>query len=409
MKIIITEKQHKLINEVVGVPDSILDAAEELYDIFLEKIKTINTKKDEYIFKGNVEIEMGGIKKINIERYVLTVETKEFDEYDDEPKIASMGMMQEFLFDRNKYMKRVIQTTEAMFKITYIVNPNWLPEELYNEFKRDKDNYVSSLAHELKHFYDKQSKKIDLIGYDAEYQAIMTSPRFGIPIVDGQFLNYLYYTTIAENLVRPTEIASMIKSKKITKSQFKDFLGENKMYQKLTKIKNFTYEDLVRGISENMDRVDEIMVMVDENPDIMTTEQKVDKVLNLVYFSLGNKKMDIFENMLTRSDDLSGLFSFMSAFGISSDPKIDKIKEQFFNHISKYQNNVKQYFKDEIKNFHIVADKMIRKIAKLYSIAEDDNPVSESIIDWDLHSKLMSKQYGEINFETNFKKKLNNY
>jgi hypothetical protein len=405
MKIIITEKQHKLINEVVGVPDSILDAAEELYDIFLEKIKTINTKKDEYIFKGNVEIEMGGIKKINIERYVLTVETKEFDEYDDEPKIASMGMMQEFLFDRNKYMKRVIQTTEAMFKITYIVNPNWLPEELYNEFNQDKDNYVSSLAHELKHFYDKQSKKIDLMGYDAEYQAIMTSPRFGIPIVDSQFLNYLYYTTIAENLVRPTEIASMIKSKKITKSQFKDFLREDKTYQKLTKIKNFTYEDLVRGISENMDRVDEIMVMVDENPDIMTTEQKVDKVLNLVYFSLGNKKMDIFENMLTRSDDLSGLFSFMSAFGISSDPKIDKIKEQFFNHISKYQNNVKQYFKDEIKNFHIVADKMIRKIAKLYSIAEDDNPVSESIIDWDLHSKLMSKQYGEINFETNFKKK----
>jgi esterase/lipase len=405
MKIIITEKQHKLINEVVGVPDSILDAAEELYDIFLEKIKTINTKKDEYIFKGNVEIEMGGIKKINIERYVLTVETKEFDEYDDEPKIASMGMLQDFIFDRNKYMKRVIQTTEAMFRITYIVNPNWLPEELYNEFNRDKDNYVSSLAHELKHFYDKQSKKIDLMGYDAEYQAIMTSPRFGIPIVDSQFLNYLYYTTIAENLVRPTEIASMIKSKKITKSQFKDFLREDKTYQKLTKIKNFTYEDLVRGISENMDRVDEIMLMVDENPDIMTTEQKVDKVLNLVYFSLGNEKMDIFENMLTRSDDLSGLFGFMNAFGISPDPKINKIKEQFFNHISKYQNNVKQYFKDEIKNFHIVADKMIRKIAKLYSIAEDDNPVSESIIDWDLHSKLMSKQYGEINFETNFKKK----
>jgi hypothetical protein len=48
---------------------------------------------------------------------------------------------------------------------------------------------------------------------------------------------------------------------------------------------------------------------------------------------------------------------------------------------------------------------MIRKIAKLYSIAEDDNPVSESIIDWDLHSKLMSKQYGEINLETKFRKK----
>jgi hypothetical protein len=47
---------------------------------------------------------------------------------------------------------------------------------------------------------------------------------------------------------------------------------------------------------------------------------------------------------------------------------------------------------------------MIRKIAKLYSIAEDDKPsVKESIIDWDLHSKLMKQKYGKIQFETEFK------
>jgi hypothetical protein len=399
MKIIITEKQHKLIREAAGVPDSILDAAEEFYNIFLEKIRTIDIKEDKYVFRGNVNVEMGGNKKININSYDLIVEIKEFDEYDDEPKIASMGMGQEFEFDREIYMKRVKETTEVNFQITYIVNPNWQPEELYNEFNQDKDDHISSLAHELKHFYDKQSKKIDLIGYDAEYHAVMTSPRFGIPIVDGQFLHYLYYTAIAENLVRPTEIASKIKSKKITKSQFKDFLKQNKTYQTLTKIKNFTYEDLVKGIYENMDRVDELMNIIDEDPDKMTTEEKVDKVLKLVYINLGSKKLDIFNDMISRSSDLSGLSGFMIAFGISLDPKVDKIKDQFFKHVTKYQNNPTQYFKDEIKNFHIVADKMIRKIAKLYSLAQDDKPVSESIIDWDLHAKLMKQKYGKIDFE----------
>lgn len=403
MKIIITERQHKLITEALGVPDSILDAAEELYDIFLEKIRTINTKEDEYTFQGKLNIELGGKKKIKIDSYRLDIEIKEFDEYPDIPKIASMGMGQEFEFDTNIYMKRIGETTEAVLQITYIVNPNWQPEELYNEFSEDRDSHVSSLAHELKHFYDKQSKQIDLLGPDAEYQAIMSSPRFGIPIVDGQFLHYLYYTTTAENLVRPTEIASMIKSKGITKSQFKEFLKETRTYQILNKIKNFTYEDLIKGIYDEMDRVNEIMRMVDEDPDTMTPEEKVDKVLKLIYINLGSKKMELFNDMISKSMGLFG--GLMMSFGISADPEIDKIRDQFFKHISKYQDNPKQFFKDEIKLFHIVANKMIRKIAKLYDMAKNDTAVSESIIDWDLHAKLMGQKYGKIHFETEIKKK----
>lgn len=402
MKIIITERQHKLITEALGVPDSILEAAEEFYDIFSEDIRTINTKEDDYNFSGNVDIELGGKNKIKIDGYKLLIEINEHDEYKDIPKISSMGMGQEFEFDTDIYMKKISQTTEAAFQITYVVNPNWQPEELYKEFTSDKDAHISALAHEIKHFYDKQSKRIDLIGHDAEYQAIMTSPRFGIPIVDGQFLHYLYYTTTAENLVRPTEIASTIRSKNITKSQFKEFLKETKVYQTLTKIKNFTYEDFIKGIYNEMDRVNEIMSMVDEDPDNMTPEEKVDKLLKIIYINLGNKKMQIFNNMMARSMGLFG--GLMMSFGIQTDPNIDKIKDQFFKHISKYQNNPKQFFKDEINNFHIVADKMIRKIAKLYDIAKSDDAVSESIIDWELHSKLMKQKYGEMKFETKIKK-----
>jgi hypothetical protein len=48
---------------------------------------------------------------------------------------------------------------------------------------------------------------------------------------------------------------------------------------------------------------------------------------------------------------------------------------------------------------------MIRKIAKLYSIAEDDKPsVKESIIDWELHSKLLQKGKIKLKFDTEFLK-----
>ncbi len=56
MKIIITENQLKFINEALGVPDNILDAAEMLYDIVERDIKSIDSVEEEYEFDGEIEI-----------------------------------------------------------------------------------------------------------------------------------------------------------------------------------------------------------------------------------------------------------------------------------------------------------------------------------------------------------------
>jgi hypothetical protein len=279
MRIIITNKQHKLIVEALGVPDSILDAAEEFYEIFLNNLKSINTKEEEYNFNGNVDVTLGDRKKIKIDGYTLKIDVHEIDDFDETAKIASMAMGQQFQFDRNIYMKRIKETTTANFSITYVVGPEGTPNELYDELYSDKDEHISSIAHELKHFYDKQVKPVDLVGHDADYQAIQESPRFGIPIIDEKFLRFLYYSTMAENLVRPTEVASNMRNKKITKSQFKEFLKQNRTYQGLAELKNFTYEKLVEGIYDSMDRVDEVMEIAGNDPSSMTDEEKVDKLL----------------------------------------------------------------------------------------------------------------------------------
>jgi len=72
MKIIITESQCKIINEALGVPDNILDAAEKLFEIVSKDIQSINTKQEEYNFDGDLDIELGYNKKIVIDHYELT-------------------------------------------------------------------------------------------------------------------------------------------------------------------------------------------------------------------------------------------------------------------------------------------------------------------------------------------------
>jgi len=97
MKIIITESQLKLIKEAVGVPEGIMDAAEELYEVISNHLKTIEDREDEYKFVTD-DINLT-ISDFNLERMNLTVGTQVYDGYDGDPVIASMGVGNSFRFD----------------------------------------------------------------------------------------------------------------------------------------------------------------------------------------------------------------------------------------------------------------------------------------------------------------------
>jgi hypothetical protein len=410
--IIITENQLRYITEALGVPDNILGAAEELFDIVAQNIQSIDYKSDEYNFDGNVDIELGYNKKIVIDHYEILVRVKEFDEYDGKPDILSMGMAQTFKFDRDIMMKKTKQSSNASFTITFAVPTEWEPNELYDTFMGDKNEHLASIAHELKHKYDKQAKRIDLIGRDVKYTANQKISTFGIPVIDQEFFRYLYYISIAENLVRPTEVASKLKSENITKSQFREFLENNRVYKELIKIKNFTYEDLINGIYERMDRVDALFEHIGMDTTQMTDQEKVEKVLELVYINLANIKIETFDEMVSNSGDMfkdflkqmmGGVPSFLND---DSDDKMEQLRKKFISSIIKYEKNPLQFFQVECEKFNYIATKMLKKIGKLYAMAKDDEPVNESIINWGLHQKLMEKKYGKRKIQTsyNFKK-----
>jgi hypothetical protein len=70
----------------------------------------------------------------------------------------------------------------------------------------------------------------------------------------------------------------------------------------------------------------------------------------------------------------------------------------------KYEKNPTKFFEDEIENFQYIANKMIKKISKVYALAKDDKqPVEESILNWELHQQLMEKKFGKRKIETSYR------
>jgi hypothetical protein len=408
--ILITENQLRLITEALGVPNSILEAAEILYDIVERDIKSIDSVEEEYEFEGELELELGDKHKVMIDSYTLKVKIEEIEDQEGVLDIISMGMAGGFGFNRDVYMKETEPSTTLELTITFAVGEDWEPEGLIRKMEEERDEHVASLAHEIKHKYDKQSKQFGLIGPDAIYQATQRRGNFGIPVLDRVFFRYMYYIHGIENLVRPVEVASLMKSKNITKSQFREFIENSRVYRELVEIKKFTFEDFISQLKENEDRLDALLNHIGEDPSSMTIDQKINRVLEVAYIDLVNNRMGMFVRMTEHHmDDMIkfgsqlGLLPKHLEKGVKQLEKTDEIRQKFLSYVMKYEKNPTKFFEDEIENFQYIANKMIKKISKVYALAKDDKPVSESIINWELHQKVREQKYGKRKIETEFK------
>lgn len=73
--------------------------------------------------------------------------------------------------------------------------------------------------------------------------------------------------------------------------------------------------------------------------------------------------------------------------------EVEKLANKKFNQMlskyQKYEKNPQKYFEYLEKKLNFVADKMKRKLYKLYDMVKDTT--NKSIINWDLHNKINSK------------------
>ena len=409
-KIIITEKQMDLVvktllNEAVGVPEGIIESAEELYEIILNLLNGMDDYDTTQTFtEDNLDLTISDYK---IHELVLQVEIHEMDDYDGPFTMISAGVANQFNFDRKLLMKVHRQDNTIELQLHFASNgDDWDSQDPYNYFTNDKVQLISVIAHEIKHKFDKQKKTTDLIGKDADYQAYASQGlNFGIPVI-SQFMRYSYFIQYVENLVRPTEMATRMKLTGVTREKFREFFENDSVVKELKEIRDFSYSNLIEKLYEQMDRVDALLEHAGEDYENMTDEEKIKMVMDLVYINLISAKRDIFDKMTESIDSEIGNFMRMLGIGHKRENEegMEKVRHKYLSQLAKYQKKEDQFFVDECERFNYVATKLIKRLGKIYSLIPDEKEqTNESIVNWDLHQKLMEKRYGKRKIETEFK------
>jgi hypothetical protein len=157
-----------------------------------------------------------------------------------------------------------------------------------------------------------------------------------------------------------------------------------------------------------MDRIDALLEHADVDYENMSEEEKIKEIMDLVYINLISAKRDIFDRMT--EDSNSKMAGFMRMLGMghmvkdNDDEGLQKVRHKFLSHLARYQKKEEQFFVDECERFNYVATKLIKRLGKIYSLIPDEKEqTNESIIDWDLHQKMMEKKHGRRKIETEFK------
>jgi hypothetical protein len=358
MKLINTIK--KVITEKLGVPDNILEVAEDLYKKILKVIPNSITIEDlveeTFTITDNFDISDMSIDTIYI--------SFEFFEH-DKNMLAGMSHSSEAELTKDLMMKSVPSDSEVKIKINIAGDKNMVGKNVKKILKDNSNQIMSVLSHELKHAYDNYKKPYENLKSRTHY-ALGQNFNLGAIQPINKFINYCYFIHEIENLVRPTEFASLMKSKKINKKDFYKFITENELFKKLNQIKNFTYEKLLEELKNDIPEIKEAFDVSDINYDEESSDEEIiDKLLKLFMINVINFKSQFMREILTTN--------FIEQFiGLSGEKQ--KFFDSFVHEIMKYKENYKGFIKKEEKHFKIVADNVIRKISKLYDLAIDNEP-----------------------------------
>lgn len=369
MRIKIKENQYKILTESVGVPTNIVNIARQVYENMMSKLQpNINIKS----FLSN-EIELKGSFEINNHTFntiILDFKLQNLDDYDlkgRDIKVLVLGMSQVGTKEIMKNFNYISTTNPKIINlfIRLAVNSETTTQDLIDIFIEEKNTIIHSLSHEIKHAYDDVMNPNINTAKRVDYE-IGSSNSFGSVMPLNKFLNFMYFTHITENLVRPTEVYASLEELGITKQEFYDFILDNQTYKTYKIASQFTYEKLREELFES---IPEIKATLDTNniqyPENATDEEIVDFVLKEFYEYLISWKEGLMHHMLSNN-------FFENVFGFSDEKKV--YFEKYLQTIKRFGDNYERFFRYELKRINYVSIKMMKKLSKIYSLIQEKNP-----------------------------------
>lgn len=359
----------KILREEVGVPRGIVDSAQRLYNDIISRLKrkTITGNSNFILTFKNVNGKYSFSDFQDFESIKVEFEFKEYSETDMHKGILILGMGhngQSRLDDGFELINLDTDNINLSIDLAIPETINEIDNKIIIKTLEDnKQMIVSSLSHELKHAYDGFKKPSEGLKQRSQYN-VYSGTRFGIEEID-EFVYFLYFITVIENLVRPSEIYSLMQQGEISQKDFLNFISSNRTYSTLKKINEFSVDKLIESLKQKPEEVDNLLSNVEdyEMPD--SIDEKINDLLKVIYLELQKKTLQRAHSMLTNN-------FFEALFGLS-DEKM-KFLNSFESEILKFKNNPLKYFEFQEKKFKFVSEKMIKRLSKLYSLAKP-NPI----------------------------------
>ena len=359
----------KILREEVGVPRGIVDSAQRLYNDIISRLKrkTITGNSNFILTFKNVNGKYSFSDFQDFESIKVEFEFKEYSETDMHKGMLILGMGhngQSRLDDGFELINLDTDNINLSIDLAIPETINEIDNKIIIKTLEDnKQMIVSSLSHELKHAYDGFKKPSEGLKQRSQYN-VYSGTRFGIEEID-EFVYFLYFITVIENLVRPSEIYSLMQQGEISQKDFLNFISSNRTYSTLKKINEFSVDKLIESLKQKPEEVDNLLSNVEdyEMPD--SIDEKINDLLKVIYLELQKKTLQRAHSMLTNN-------FFEALFGLS-DEKM-KFLNSFESEILKFKNNPLKYFEFQEKKFKFVSEKMMKRLSKLYSLAKP-NPI----------------------------------
>lgn len=361
------------INEKLGVPEGNVESGMDLYDRIIEKIEEI---KDVPLME-NTEITDNG-DRVGVYSFFID---KEYIISDKIIKGANIDFT--FFPNGNEMILAGLQIgnyrstgpgyfdpPKGNFPKSAEISIHFIIPEKENlkfkdilKFTKEIENYFSSsISHELKHAYD-SSKRRESFDSSARYR-VPQIIRFGIPEIDDFIFN-IYLTHKTESLVRPAEMAAEMKKGSIKKQEFLDFFNKNDVIKKMRRIGRWSYKEFKEDL---LGRMGMIRKKLDENhiPYPKNDKKTVELILNLLHKNIRKAEINELEKFI--APNLQLINSIRKQLGLppEKDPEIEKLREKMDEEdYNIFYKDMESYFKKETNS-------VIRKLAKLYDLAESN-------------------------------------
>lgn len=365
MKILVTKKQLKYIHESelkerLGVPEGILETSKDLfYDILneMKKLNSIEELKNSFLINGKYKVGDHVFEKIFVN----------FDFMEDErytPEVAgAANMFKQELDDKNyRILKKIDGTEELHLLFRFYIKPSTTVPEIINLLEKDSIETISFFTHEIGHGYEGTKRRVEKLKDRVVYN-VSSGNRFANIEPLNKFLYYSYYVHSVENVVRPSELAQLLKLHNVSKNQFINFFQKTEMYQMLKEIQNFSIDELKKKLLYDIEDIKSLFDHNNLDYESFSDDEIVEKCMELFYINLVNWKGGFMKQFLT-TNFMEQLVGFVGGKA--------KFFEEYLKYLHKFRGNTELFFTTEIKNLNIQSTKMIKKLSKLYDLLSND-------------------------------------